>query len=159
MVLTYKPNKMKSFIKITAIIAAILSFSTGCSKDEPIAPLIIGQWQGTSTGFDDVNFYVEFKKNGTFEKYLQTNGAPYSFFEGTYSIDEEKDIISGEYSNSEPWGADYAISISGKSMTWSVKIEGHKITHVFSKAKIPSEVKESCQADARSASMCVNPVF
>ena len=114
---------MKSFIKLITIMAAFLSFSAGCSKDEKpnLKELIIGQWQGTTTGFEDVNFYVEFKKNGTFEKYLQTNGAPYSFFEGTYSIDEKKTVISGAY-DSEPWGADYSIKINGKSMTWSVTI-------------------------------------
>lgn len=131
------------------ILASVLSFASSCSKDDDggsskplLKEMIIGEWAGTTLDAEGVHFYAAFMEDGTFELYLSTNDAPYRLYRGTYTITEKGGIICGVYDDSEPWGCDYALTFSDKSMTWYGEVDGQSVEHMFHKETIPEEVKD-----------------
>lgn len=150
---------MKKYIYM--IIASVLLLSVGgCRKapvDTPDTPqedtsfrgMIIGQWHCISSDLV-TEIYVEFFTDDTFRLYQKVGESAYNLYIGTWSVDEETHVISGEYNDGNPWAASYTILYADKSMTWTSNDE-YGTEDVYDKCEIPQSVKDACIPVVRSA--------
>lgn len=90
----------------------------GCITNVPASsyvevPMVVGGWHINSyCGAEaPVDLYIEFTADYKFTILQRTSMNGYSKFVGTYSIDTENQVLSGVYSDGEPWSNSYKYSI------------------------------------------------
>ena len=76
-------------------------------------PALVGSWHIKSyCGLDaPVDLYIDFAADGRFTILQRTEMSGYRKFEGTYSVDSQTSVVSGVYSDGEPWSNSYKYSI------------------------------------------------
>ena len=137
---------MKSRLFLLAALFVALA-SVGCNK-EPETPavdyakVIVGQWHCAPEGYD-VDVYVSFEAEGTFNEYQRLGDGGYRHYTGTWSV--EKDVLSGVYSDGVEWGSSYTISFDGANMILTATNDSAEaMTYV--QTTIPDDVKNSAIA-------------
>lgn len=118
---------------------------------EPVATLssqIIGEWHSESLQID-ADIYMAFAQDGTFELYQQIGDGAHRLYRGTWSINEEKALLSGKYNDGEAWGASYEVAVNGTTLTLTSDNDA-KEKSTYKKESIPTEVKEGCVVVVKS---------
>ena len=128
-------NNMKRIIYIA--IVALTAF-VGCQKENKpgLADLICGEWRGSELSVE-AGIYLNFTSDGTFELYQKLEGDDFELKKGSWSL--SGDIISGKYSDGEPWATSYKVSVNGDVMTM-VSQDGSAETNVYEKCEIPENL-------------------
>lgn len=126
---------------------------------EPVATLssqIIGEWHSESLQID-ADIYMAFAQDGTFELYQQIGDGAHRLYRGTWSINEEKAILSGKYNDGNNWAASYSVTLDKDTLTLTSDNDT-KEKSIYKKETIPAEVKEGCVVVVKSEA-AESPVF
>lgn len=105
---------------------------------------IVGEWQLTAWSGGSVidnahTAYLKLNADKTFALYqVRINNQGVVLYNGTFTLDEAKALISGRYSDNVAWGASYTIGLSTNAMTWTVV--GKSDTSTFTKKSIPADI-------------------
>ncbi len=80
-------------------------------------PFIVGSWHIKSFCGEaaDVDLYIKFDYMGCFTILQRSGDMAYIEYVGTYEIDSENSVISGEYSDGEKWADSYKFSLNSNS--------------------------------------------
>ena len=132
----------KNINLIMAVLCAALLF-VGCGKEKDTpkvnnATKIVGEWHCAPDGYD-VDVYVAFDADGSFEEYQRLGEGRYRHYAGTWSVD--KSVLSGVYADGTEWGSTYTLSFEGETMTLTANNESAEAI-VYTKTTIPAEVKD-----------------
>ncbi|MBR5104276.1 MAG: lipocalin family protein [Bacteroidales bacterium] len=104
------------------------------------------EWHSTTVSLD-ADIYISFADNGTFELYQKIVEGAYRLYRGTWNLEE--DLLTGKYNDGEDWAAAYKVTIVNNVLTLTSYNDTAEES-VFEKAKIPSEIKETCEIEVRS---------
>ena len=104
------------------------------------------EWHSTNLSLD-ADIYISFADNGTFELYQKIVEGAYRLYRGTWNLEE--DLLTGKYNDGEDWAAAYKVTIVNNVLTLTSYNDTAEES-VFEKAKIPSEIKETCEIEVRS---------
>ena len=98
----------------------------------------------------DVDIYIDFDKEGKFVIYQRTESLEFTVFNGTYTIDEEKSIVSGVYNDGTPWltSYNYVVDEENKLLTLTSVATPSEVA-VYEESEVPA----SATANTRSASV------
>ena len=133
--------KARVYLFIVALVA-VFTFA-GCKKnnDEPAidnTAKVVGEWHCAPEGMD-VDVYVAFAAEGTFDEYQRIGEGRYRHYAGTWSVNKSE--LSGLYADGTEWGSSYALSFDGDTMTLTAKNDSEEAI-VYTKTVIPAEVKD-----------------
>lgn len=137
-------------MKRMLIAACLLLLAAACGKDPEPGPAkadIVGEWQLTGAATkatvagQTVNVYVAFTADGKFELYQQLGQGWYQYYSGTWAL-SDGNILSGQYSDGNPWGSEYAVEQNGNTMTLTTAAGEGRETDTYTKTTIPDSVKE-----------------
>lgn len=141
--------------KILYVICAALLIA-GCGNKEEkksLSEQLVGDWHSTSLTMSDAytyagEVYIGFSADKTFELYQKIGEGAFRLYRGTWNLDG--DLLVGKYNDGEAWGAQYRISIDGKTLTMKYSVHDSEVTAVYTSAVIPIEVKLGCEAVVKS---------
>lgn len=135
---------MKRILYNIIMAAAVLFLAVGCQKEsERVKEMLVGDWHysGTEQGVAE-DVWLCFSADGTFDMYQKLGDGVHWHSTGRYTIDVDKKVISGSYSDKTPWRYDYKYSLSGSSLVMkAVQLESYSVS--YSKGTVPSEVLET----------------
>ena len=133
--------KNRVFLFVAAMLATFALVGCEKSVDAPKvdnAVKLVGEWHCAPESYD-VDVYVAFGAQGTFDEYQRLGEGRYRHYEGIWSV--EKDQLSGLYADGTEWGSTYTISFSGETMTLTANNDSREVM-VYTKTSIPAEVKD-----------------
>lgn len=144
-----KFSKMKQIHYFIHTLAALAIFLfIGCShenKDPEVNPALVGEWHLTEWAGDEpdgVDVYLEFLSDGCFNIYQHLESNTYEHLSGAFSA--SSDFITGSYDDGESWNSGYRFNVSTDGLTLTLTSDtGGNIVSVYTKATIPSEVRNS----------------
>lgn len=131
-----------------ALSVGILVLSS-CGKNKVEASVdVSGEWKletfsGVAADETDMDIDVYVKFDGQhFELFQKLGGGHYSKYDGTYSI--AGNILSGRYSDGNPWGSRYEVSLQDGALTMHSLDTGAGVaeTCVYVKSQIPDAVRK-----------------
>ncbi len=126
---------------LTAVLCALALVGCGKEKDTPKvnnATKIVGEWHCAPEGYD-VDVYVAFDADGSFEEYQRLGEGRYRHYAGTWSVNKSE--LSGVYADGTEWGSTYTLSFEGEIMTLTANNDSQEAI-VYTKTTIPAEVKD-----------------
>ena len=128
----------KTLYRLLFAAAALFAF-VGCAQKEGPQQMIVGEWHysGEELG-QAVDVYLGFDADGSFDLYQMIGEGLHRYYTGTYSI--EGAVVSGVYSNGNPWASDYSVSFQDGSMTMKSTSVDYSIT--YTKKIIPDEIRD-----------------
>lgn len=134
--------KARVYLFAVALLAAFTF--VGCKKnnDEPAvdnSSKLVGEWHCAPEEYD-VDVYVAFSAEGTFDEYQRIGEGRYRHYAGTWTLNKE--TLSGVYSDGESWGSDYTVSFADDTMILTSNNESQEAMTYF-KETIPADVKSS----------------
>lgn len=134
--------KARVYLFAVALLAAFTL--VGCKKnnDEPAvdnSSKLVGEWHCAPEEYD-VDVYVAFSAEGTFDEYQRIGEGRYRHYAGTWKLNKE--TLSGVYSDGENWGSDYTVSFADDTMILTSNNESQEAMTYF-KETIPADVKSS----------------
>lgn len=138
---------MKAIYKLflaLSVAFAFVSCGGNSGEDGPVvSDAIVAEWHLVSvSGISSVpQVYVNFAQDLSFELYQKTGDGRYRKYEGTYSV--AGSTVSGNYSDGEKWGSDYAASFEGEKLVLTAQNGSEEICTYEKKA-----LSESDKADA-----------
>ena len=139
--------------KILYILAAAICLLTSCEKQLKFPEKLYGDWfcHSTSLTSTDVYVYVTFNAD-SFILYQKIGDGAYRVYNGTYTLTPGADglyILTGEYSDGTPWGAEYAVLSSSND---TMVLTAGDVTETYTRVAdgIPADVKNSA-APVKSA--------
>ena len=138
--------------KYLAAAAAALSLISSCAKGSVTevvpATSVEGGWRleswtsgtGTDSAFDDSRYvYLEFCPDGSYHLYQKIDALQGPVhIEGSYSLSEG--ILSGEYSDRQPWAGVYRASMLGGKLRLEPESNPQEI-YVYVSDKIPDSLR------------------
>ena len=139
--------------KILYIFIAAICLLTSCEKELKFPEKLYGDWycHSTSLTSTDVHVYVTFNAD-SFVLYQKIGDGAYRVYSGTYTLTPGADglyILTGEYSDGTPWGAEYAV-LSSSNDTMVLTVGDVTETYTRVTGGIPEDVKNSA-APVKSA--------
>ncbi|HAY17981.1 MAG TPA: hypothetical protein DCY24_01945 [Rikenellaceae bacterium] len=151
-------SEMKHYNYIILTLAAIASFILGgCSaenKDPEVNIAVIGEWHLTEWSGEKpegVDVYLEFLSDGEFNIYQHLESNTYEHLSGTFST--SSDFITGCYDDGEKWNSGYHFVVSADGETLTLTSDtGSGLVSIYTKAKIPAEVRNSPVSRAAAGS-------
>ena len=130
--------------KILYIFIAAICLLTSCEKQLKFPEKLYGDWycHSTSLTSTDVHVYVTFTGD-TFILYQKIGDGAYRVYNGTYTLNQGEYgscILTGEYSDGTPWGAEYVVVSSSND---TIVFTAGDVTDVYTRVKggIPADVK------------------
>lgn len=131
---------MKKILYMMIAIAASLTVMTGCEEKDEAQRKIIGEWRCTTEeAGHDIEVYVSFNIDRTFDLYQKIGEGAHRHLDGSYEVDRRH--LSGVYSDGTPWASDYTLTfVDGDMIMRSLQQEDYYIT--YKKMRIPDEVRE-----------------
>ena len=132
--------KARIYLLATLLIAALAFVGCGNEKTPKVdnAAKVVGEWHCAPEGMD-VDVYVAFATEGTFDEYQRIGEGRYRHYAGTWSVNKSE--LSGVYADGTEWGSSYALSFDGDTMTLTAKNDSEEAI-VYTKTVIPAEVKD-----------------
>ncbi len=136
----------------------------GCKKPVPVEPeetladKVAGEWLYTDKDLD-IEVYLSFAKEGTFEIYQKITQGSFRLYRGTWKAESRTidgnalDILSGKYNDGTGWGAEYQIIFPEdmeKSMMLAAMDKVGYARYTYTRAEIPDNVKENCVVMVKS---------
>ena len=137
--------------KILYIIIPVILLLTSCEKNKTVAEKLVGNWHCASVAID-AEIYTTFNADKTFVLYQQIGEGAYRVYNGTYQLTEGETnyILTGEYNDGTPWGAEYALVMS-EAAVMTLTASGITETYTKLSGNIPEKVLKSCVTVVKSA--------
>ena len=139
--------------KILYIFIAAICLLTSCEKELKFPEKLYGDWycHSTSLTSTDVHVYVTFNED-SFILYQKIGDGAYRVYNGTYTLTPGESgscILTGEYSDGTPWGAEYVVISSSNDI---IIFTAGDVTETYTRVTggIPEDVKNSA-APVKSA--------
>lgn len=103
-------------------------------------PMVVGCWHIKSYcgATAPVDLYIEFTADGKFTILQRTEMEGYRKFEGTYMVDAETSVLSGVYSDGEPWGDSYKFSVDENLNLILVSTSQESEISIYEQSELPS---------------------
>ena len=138
---------MMKRIYMAAALLLLCLITAGCPdpKDEVLD--ITGEWQlsqistKASIGGQNVDVYVAFNEDGSFEMYQMLGTGRFRKFTGTWSLLEK--VLSGSYSDGGQWASDYNVTMDESHTTLTLTTLDGSETDTYRKQAIPADVKDN----------------
>ena len=114
---------MKTIVRILAICAVGALLVVSCGKKDKLS--VVGCWQLESletraaVGDVEVDVYVSFTPDKSFELYQMIGEGRYRRFTGTYTLTGT--VLDGSYSDGSKWGSAYDVSVSKGTLTLTTR--------------------------------------
>ncbi|MBQ8838001.1 MAG: hypothetical protein IJ005_01635 [Bacteroidales bacterium] len=128
--------------KIIYLIAAAFIAAVGCqSEHDRMVEQLVGDWHfaGEESGVKE-DIWLSFSADGGFELYQKIGEGPYWLSTGEFTLDADKMVLSGLYSDRYPWKYDYKVSIGSDSLVMTaVGVEDYSVT--YGRESIPASVR------------------
>lgn len=158
---------MKRLINILIVSATLVGVAASCQKEDGtsgiIDPAIAGEWhlteilaEGTLVS-EDLDSYLLINIDGTFELYQKSGSQTFRYDRFTGTCAYEDNLLSGVYSNGQPWGSKYSVSLAGDMMT----LLSFNLLEVqkYQKMAIPESVKKDANTITRSGAVLCAPIL
>lgn len=120
----------------------------GSETPETLASKIMGDWHSTSLPVTG-DIYFSLAEDNVFELYQKIGDGGYRLYRGTWSINEEKALLSGKYNDGSDWAASYSVTLDKDILTLTSDNDV-KEKSTYKKESIPTEVKEGCVVVVKS---------
>lgn len=103
-------------------------------------PVVVGSWHIKSFcgAVASADLYIEFTEDGKFTILQRTEMDGYSKYTGTYTVDTENSILSGVYSDGEPWSNSYKYSLDENLNLVLVNTSLESEVSVYEPSELPS---------------------
>ncbi len=118
--------------------------------EKKLAELIPGEWHCEAADMS-ADIYVDFASDGNFELYQMVGEGSYRLYRGTWSVDEDKKMLTGKYNDGEEWGSGYSVSLSEDEKSMTLESTEGAVKNSYTRTEIPAEVKENCIVVVKSA--------
>lgn len=105
---------------------------------------IVGDWHLISwDSVSNIDVYISFAADGTFELYQLAEHAGYDYYTGRYSLESDGRLLTGVYSDNVPWATSYACGIDAAGTTLSLFSQNDEgILSRYTKTTIPDNIKD-----------------
>lgn len=132
---------MKYIRNIFSVIALLSVLAvTGCQKDDKAGD-ITGSWHLVSWAGDqpDVDVYLSFDQDGTFDLYQRYDSPYYDHLDGTWTLTDG--VLAGVYGDGSSWGGSYTVVMNQDTgeMTLTDIADASDIS-VYTRASIPEDI-------------------
>lgn len=130
---------------IITLLSTILIAGCGNDSKESKTVDITGQWElmdmqtkAIQIGEVDIEVYLEFNADKTFNIWQKIGEGRHRKFTGTWEITDNN--LSGKYSDGKEWGSVYEVSIEDGNLNLSETRSGTE-TYVYHKCQLPAGLK------------------
>lgn len=130
---------------IITLLSTILIAGCGNDSKESKTVDITGQWElmdmqtkAIQIGEVDIEVYLEFNADKTFNIWQQIGEGRHRKFIGTWEITDNN--LSGKYSDGKEWGSVYEVSMEDGNLNLSETRSGAE-TYVYHKCQLPAGLK------------------
>ena len=97
----------------------------------------------------DVDLYIKFDADNTFLMMQRSGSMGYTEYRGTYTMDKENSILSGNYSDGESWVCDYNFSFNESHELVLESITETPEVSVYEASEMPNMTEQTrCGGDA-----------
>lgn len=135
---------MKARIILFAVLAMIVA-ACGGKNDEKKGLDISGQWElidietkAAQIGEAEIEVYIEFNKDNTFNLWQMIGAGRFEKMTGTWTLNQN--VLSGKYSDKKDWGTTYDVAVESGNLVMTEMKTG-KETCIYRKCTIPSDIK------------------
>ena len=132
---------MKRFVFVLAVCFAVALLAVSCGKKETHS--VVGCWQlesletRASVGDVEVDIYVSFASDKSFELYQMVGEGRYRRFTGSYSLTGK--VLDGTYSDGSKWGSSYEVEFGKGIITLSsIPASDSSVCEISTYISIPS---------------------
>lgn len=132
---------MKRFVFVLAVCFAVALLAVSCGKKETHS--VVGCWQlesletRASVGDVEVDIYVSFASDKSFELYQMVGEGRYRRFTGSYSLTGK--VLDGTYSDGSKWGSSYEVEFGKGIITLSsIPVSESSASEISTYISIPS---------------------
>lgn len=131
---------MKRLIYI--FVAMLMVVTTSCKKETPATNVdngakLVGEWHCTPEQMD-VDIYVEFCNDSTFNLYQKIGEGRHRCYSGTWSV--KKNTLSGTYTDGTVWGSSYTIAFTDSNNMTLTAENGSNEVMTYVRESIPSDI-------------------
>lgn len=106
---------------------------------------ITGQWElidietkAAQIGDAEIEVYIEFKKDNTFNLWQMIGAGRFEKMTGTWILNQN--VLSGKYSDGKAWGANYEVGIESGNLVMTETKQDIQ-TYIYRKCTIPSDIQ------------------
>lgn len=135
---------MKARIILFAVLAMIVA-ACGGKNDEKKGLDISGQWElidietkAAQIGEAEIEVYIEFNKDNTFNLWQMIGAGRFEKMTGTWTLNQN--VLSGKYSDKKDWGTTYDVAVESGNLVMTEMKTG-KETCIYRKCTIPSDIQ------------------
>lgn len=106
---------------------------------------ITGQWElidietkAVQIGEAEIEVYIEFNKDNTFNLWQMIGAGRFEKMTGTWTLNQN--VLSGKYSDGKAWGANYEVGIESGNLVMTETKQDIQ-TYIYRKCTIPSDIQ------------------
>lgn len=106
---------------------------------------ITGQWElidietkVVHIGEAEIEVYIEFNKDNTFNLWQMIGAGRFEKMTGTWTLNQN--VLSGKYSDGKAWGANYEVGIESGNLVMTETKQDIQ-TYIYRKCTIPSDIQ------------------
>ena len=106
---------------------------------------ITGQWElidietkVVHIGEAEIEVYIEFNKDNTFNLWQMIGAGRFEKMTGTWILNQN--VLSGKYSDGKAWGANYEVGIESGNLVMTETKQDIQ-TYIYRKCTIPSDIQ------------------
>lgn len=106
---------------------------------------ITGQWElidietkAAQIGEAEIEVYIEFNKDNTFNLWQMIGAGRFEKMTGTWILNQN--VLSGKYSDGKAWGANYEVGIESGNLVMTETKQDIQ-TYIYRKCTIPSDIQ------------------
>lgn len=106
---------------------------------------ITGQWElidietkAVQIGEAEIEVYIEFKKDNSFNLWQMIGAGRFEKMTGTWILNQN--VLSGKYSDGKAWGANYEVGIESGNLVMTETKQDIQ-TYIYRKCTIPSDIQ------------------
>ena len=136
---------MKARIILFAVLVMMVSACGDKGGDSKKGLDITGQWElidietkAVQIGEAEIEVYIEFKKDNSFNLWQMIGAGRFEKMTGTWILNQN--VLSGKYSDGKAWGANYEVGIESGNLVMTETKQDIQ-TYIYRKCTIPSDIQ------------------
>ena len=136
---------MKARIILFAVLVMMVSACGDKGGDSKKGLDITGQWElidietkVVHIGEAEIEVYIEFNKDNTFNLWQMIGAGRFEKMTGTWTLNQN--VLSGKYSDGKAWGANYEVGIESGNLVMTETKQDIQ-TYIYRKCTIPSDIQ------------------
>jgi hypothetical protein len=136
---------MKARIILFAVLVMMVSACGDKGSDSKKGLDITGQWElidietkAAQIGGAEIEVYIEFNKDNTFNLWQMIGAGRFEKMTGTWTLNQN--VLSGKYSDKKDWGTTYDVAVESGNLVMTEMKTG-KETCIYRKCTIPSDIQ------------------